>query len=170
MNKGLGGKIVIKFTEKLISTGAFYESPTAFTISGKEYKWVDGPNDNGELVDVTYQIDYIERYPSTDDTIQIVLKSPYTFNNAEGNITVAYDMTKGSLKGAGGFVDSFTISFLPEDLVQKPNIGLHAKFNVTAAVTVDYISINFESGYAEENFEISASASVNFIKIDEENP
>lgn len=170
MAKGIGGKIAIKFTEKLIDDGSFYENPEAFIIYGEEYKWVDGPDNNGPLIIVVYEIDYIERYPDTDDTILIVLKSPYTFNNVEGEVYILYDMTKGNLKGAGGFVESFSVSFLPEDLVQKPNIGMHENFKITASATVDYIAINYESGHSSEKFTVTASASVNFIDVSEENP
>ena len=170
MAKGIGGKIAIKFTEKLIDDGSFYENPEAFIIYGEEYKWVDGPDNNGPLIIVVYEIDYIERYPDTDDTILIVLKSPYTFNNVEGEVYILYDMTKGNLKGAGGFVDSFSASFLPEDLIQKPNPMVREFFSISASATVKYITIDYESGYSEDTFKVTASANVNFIDVSEENP
>lgn len=56
MSKGDGLKIGIKFTEDLV--GDVSGSEDAFTITGKEYKYVNGP-----LVNKEYQVDKVERYP-----------------------------------------------------------------------------------------------------------
>lgn len=55
MSKGEGRNIVIKFTDDLI--GDVTGNSSAFTISGKEYKYVNGP-----LLDKEYVIDKVERY------------------------------------------------------------------------------------------------------------
>lgn len=54
MSKGLGQKIGIKFTEDLIGDVSGNES--AFTITGQEYKYVNGP-----LVDKEYQVARVEK-------------------------------------------------------------------------------------------------------------
>ena len=54
MNKSEGKIISIEFTENLIGNIAGNES--AFNVSGKEYKWVDGPDNNGELLDKEYTV------------------------------------------------------------------------------------------------------------------
>lgn len=57
MSKGDGLKIGIKFTEDLVGDVTGNES--AFTITGQEYKYVDGP-----LIDGDYLVDKVERYPA----------------------------------------------------------------------------------------------------------
>lgn len=61
MNKGKGKKIAIKFNLPLI--GDLEGNEGAFTISGQEYLYTDGPDNNGELVDKDYQVEKVERYP-----------------------------------------------------------------------------------------------------------
>ena len=58
MSKESGQKIAIKFTEDL--AGDVSENEAAFTVTGKEYQYVNGP-----LLDKEYQIDAIERYGSS---------------------------------------------------------------------------------------------------------
>lgn len=55
MSKGEGKKIAIKFTEDLVGDVG---NKDAFDITGKEYKYVDGP-----LVNKEYQVEKVERYP-----------------------------------------------------------------------------------------------------------
>ena len=56
MSKGQGRNIVIKFTDD-ITTEDIGANKSAFTVSGKEYKYVNGP-----LLDKEYVIDKVERY------------------------------------------------------------------------------------------------------------
>lgn len=56
MSKGEGRSIVIKFTDD-ITTEDIGANKSAFTVSGKEYKYVNGP-----LLDKEYVIDKVERY------------------------------------------------------------------------------------------------------------
>lgn len=60
MSKAEGRNIVIKFTDDLV--GDVSGNVNAFTVAGQEYQWVDGPDNNGPLLDKEYQIDKIERY------------------------------------------------------------------------------------------------------------
>lgn len=60
MSKAEGRNIIIKFTDDLV--GDVSDNINAFTVTGKEYQWVDGPDNNGLLLDKGYQIDRIERY------------------------------------------------------------------------------------------------------------
>lgn len=71
MSKSEGLKIGIKFNEDL--AGDVNENKSAFTITGKEYKYV-----NGSLLDKTYIVDKVERYP-VDRII--------TVNLEEGDLT-----------------------------------------------------------------------------------
>lgn len=56
MSKGFGQQIAIKFTEDLV--GDISGNELAFSVNGKEFKYV-----NGSLIDGDYQIKTIERYP-----------------------------------------------------------------------------------------------------------
>lgn len=58
MSKSDGLKIGIRFTEDLV--GDITGNESAFTITGKEYQYV-----NGSLIDGDYLIDRVERYPIT---------------------------------------------------------------------------------------------------------
>ncbi len=60
MSKGEGRNIIIKFTDDLV--GDVSDNINAFTVTGKEYQWVDGPDNNGPLLDKEYVIDKVERY------------------------------------------------------------------------------------------------------------
>lgn len=63
------------------------------------------------------------------------------FNNVEGDITVSYDQSKGTLSGEGGTVQSFTRSFTPVDLetARKPNP--HHAENITVTNTTVVINL-----------------------------
>lgn len=54
--KGQGAKIGIKFTEELV--GDISGNEFAFTVEGREYKYV-----NGALIDGDYRVESVERYP-----------------------------------------------------------------------------------------------------------
>ena len=61
MSKGEGKKIAIKFSLPII--GNVEGNEGAFTVSGQEYLYTDGPNHNGVLVSKNYSVESIERRP-----------------------------------------------------------------------------------------------------------
>lgn len=63
------------------------------------------------------------------------------FNNVEGELTVSYDQSKGTISGEGGTVQSFTRTFTPVDLepARKPNP--HHAENITVANTTVTINL-----------------------------
>ena len=63
MSKAEGKKIGIKFTLPLV--GDVSGNQGAFTVTGKEYQYTDGPDNNGVLFNKTYQVESVERYPTT---------------------------------------------------------------------------------------------------------
>ena len=79
------------------------------------------------------------------------------FCSVAGNLTVAYDATKGNLAGLGGPVESFSAIFMPTDLVSKPDVNDPENIevaNVTALGTLMLISyFDFQNG--GEHIEIS---------------
>lgn len=171
MSKGLGQKIVIKFTEDLIGD---IGNVDAFTVTGKEYKYVRGP-----LIDVTYQLDSVERYPvegleeaeAPQNIILLTTNIFSRFNNIEGELTVCYDAEKGTLSGEGGTVKSFEHSFTPTDLVPVPNPGVEE--NITAVIsnfTATFISACYISGRGNETIAASPDIAVNFERVEVINP
>ena len=94
---------------------------------------------------------WLEEASAPQDKILITLDWWGKINNAEGQITIAYDATKGSLTGAGGAVESFEVSFLPEDLVQTPNPGIEETILAYPyEIILGYKEIQYENGYSEE--------------------
>ncbi len=168
-NEGTEGKeIAIKFTQPLI--GDVSGNANAFTITGRELQWVDGPDNNGPMVDKTYEVDSVASHPNEPNTILLTLKDHNWFRNVVGKITVKYDKEIGDLKGTGGFVDDFTGEFTPNDLEGKPNVGFHEKFKVNADATVRFIEIQYKNGLHEETFKITATAKIDFIDTTIVNP
>lgn len=97
----------------------------AFTVSGKQYQWVDGPSYNGPLLNTDYPVKSVSVHPTEENSILLEFYDYEEFNNVEGKLGVIYDATKGSLTGTGGFVEGFVKSFTPSELEQTPNIGVH---------------------------------------------
>lgn len=60
MSKTEGKRIIIDFTLPL--NGNVTGNEDAFTISGKEFLYVDGPDNNGKLIDKEYTVESVERY------------------------------------------------------------------------------------------------------------
>lgn len=144
----------------------------AFTITGDQYKHVDGPNFNGPILTTEYPVQSVEEHPTEPNAIRLTLSdlSPGRFNNALGKIKVQYDSTKGTLQGRGGPIESFTEEFTPTGLVQKPNPGPAENFKMTAATTVDFIKIEYNNRYAAENFKITAAATITLTFVGVINP
>lgn len=82
MSKGRGKKLGLKFTHNLIGDNLNNES--AFTVKGKEYQYVNDPDKNGPIVDVMYDVESVENYPTpviweTDGHL-LINSSEYTGN------------------------------------------------------------------------------------------
>jgi len=174
MNKGQGKIVTIKFTEDLVGDVSGNES--AFTISGQEYQWVDGPDNNGPLIDKTYQVETVQRHPTLDDShLQIIINDLSRFPSVVGNLTVEYDKNVGNLQGLGGVVESFIQTFAPSDLVSEPNPGhTHTVSVAPTDLVVDLIPIQYIDGVdkTEEHTVTVAptSLTVELIHIDDLNP
>lgn len=121
MSKGEGLKIGIKFTDALL--GDVTDNVPAFTITGEEFKYVNGPDNNGPLLSVNYEVESVDNHESVDNSILITMKEFNNFRNVIGNLNVKYDSKVGTLFGRDGLVESFEYSFTPEDLESLPNPG-----------------------------------------------
>jgi len=165
MSKGKGQKIAIKFDKPILGDVSGNES--AFTISGMQRN----PLEIGELQPKTFQVQSVERYPETDDTILLTFDTYNRFNDVEGDITVAYNQSLGTLAGTRP-VESFSVDFTPADLEPTP-IDEHT---ITAGIdlTVDLIDLEFTEIYADHNVTHTATAGIDvtvaLINIEDINP
>ena len=144
MSKSDGLKIGIRFTEDL--TGDVSGSVSAFSITGKEYKYV-----HGALMDKIYTVVSVEPHPTEPKSILLTIDWWSRFNNIEGDLTISYDASKGSLEGAGGAVESFEIEFTPEDLIQTPNPNEEELIKAYPyEIVLDLNELEYKNGYLEE--------------------
>ncbi|MDY0235057.1 MAG: hypothetical protein RBR71_03475 [Gudongella sp.] len=123
MSKAKGKKIVVKFTEKIV--GDVTANKSAFTIKGQQYKYINGPLINGD-----YQIESIEHHPTIANALLLTMKDLKRFATVEGNLTIEYDASVGTLTGEGGAVESFIEIFTPLDLIPEPNPGIEETLKV----------------------------------------
>lgn len=131
-----------------------YGNEKAFTVSGHQYDM----QPDGTLIEGSYQVEGVSAYLGNDHAILLTMQPLKRFHNVEGSLAVSYDSTIGNLAGAGGPVESFSVSFTPDALVQKPNphdpehIEI-AGISVTAPLIRIYYS-NYQTG--EERIEITS--------------
>ena len=129
----------------------------AFTVIGEEYKYVDGPSNNGEVIPMNYPVERVEKHPTIQDAILLTIKTPYEFNNVLNRLTVDYDITKGNLMGRGGLIESFNKTFTPTDLIPVPDVGIIDKLSATTGVnTIDFKPVVYTS-ISDDKEWISAS-------------
>lgn len=138
-----------------LSTGIGNEG--AFTVIGEEYKYVDGPSNNGEVIPMNYPVERVEKHPTIQDAILVTIKTPYEFNNVLNRLTVDYDITKGNLMGRGGLIESFNKTFTPTDLIPVPDVGRNDKISATTGTnTIEFKPVIYTSVYDDKE-KISAS-------------
>ena len=138
-----------------------------FTITGKEYQYVNGP-----LIPKEYKAIFVEKHPDyLDDRHLLVTLHPQgRFNNVEGDLTVDYDASKGNLLGRGGAVESFSYDFTPTDLEPKPNPHVAENIEVSAEATVSFSKVTYNQRYADEQITVSAIVTLDFIYVGIINP
>lgn len=135
----------------------------AFTITGM----VRNPLEVGELQPKTFQVQSVDRYGEELDTILLTFDTYNRFNDVEGDITVAYNQSLGTLAGTRP-VESFTADFTPADLEPTP-VDEHT---VTAGIdlTVDLITLDFTDTYTKHTATAGVDLTVALIDIDDINP
>lgn len=117
-----------------------------FVITGQERQYVNGP-----IINRRCQVMNFERHPTEPNSILITVDWWSRFNNVEGEISIIYDASKGSLAGAGGAIESFEVSFLPEDLVQTPNPGIEETILAYPyEIILGFKEIQYINSYTEE--------------------
>ena len=156
MSKGDGEKITIKFDRKITSLAII----NSFTLSGQEFQHIDGP-----MLDVNYELATISYHPSYPDNDHLLIEvAPFNrFRNVEGNLTINYDASLGSLMGRGGLLESFTESFLPLDLI--PKLNPHQSENIVAGITDINLTVTiviYTDSFLEENI-VSSITDINIV-------
>jgi hypothetical protein len=137
----------------------------AFTVTGKERKHI-----NGVLIDGDYEVYKVEPHPTEEKSILLIMNPIKRFNNVEGDLTVKYDASKGSLSGRGGAVESFIETFTPTDLVPKPNPGVAEKITIMPNISNDFIKVDYNYRYTSEKITAIPNISVELIDAEVVNP
>lgn len=162
VNFGYSGSFVINEFALLVGSKI-----GGFTVSGQEYKYVDGP-----ILDKEYVIEDISNHPVLDKAILIEFNEFGRFPTVEGSLTVNYDATVGTLAGRGGNVESFNHIFTPDDIVPEPNPNEQETLTVAPAeLVLNFIPIEYVSRYAEETLTVApAELTVTLIYVGVVNP
>ena len=147
----VGQVITIKFTDSIVAE-SIDGNISAFSVTGQEYQWVDGPDNNGPLVDKEYQVVAVVPHPILGDNhIRIIFDDYSRFPSVVGDITVEYDASLGNLAGSGGAVENFIETFTPIGLVAEPNPGIgETILAYPYEIILGYKEIQYENGYPEE--------------------
>jgi len=129
-------------------------------ITGEEYEHINGP-----LIDKNYEIGSSSLHPSypIGDHLLIEVAPFNRFRNVEGNLTVTYDASLGSLMGRGGLLENFEASFLPLDLI--PKLNPHQSENIVAGITDINLTVTeviYTDSFLEENI-VSSIADINIV-------
>lgn len=132
--KGDGAAIKIAFDKDLL--GDVSGNQSHFTVTAKEYNWVP----NGTLINVSKTV--LSTSPGMT-TKEVVLNMVGTtrFESAV-ELTVAYDGL-GTLAGSTGNVEAFSQTFIPTDLVAKPDQNEHEHIEVSMSASSSLIRITY---------------------------
>lgn len=158
------GPYIYIYEIELLGAGG---NEVSFEVAGYEYQYVGGP-----MISKNYKVVSVEQHPSILDekTLLLTLDPQSRFNNSEGSITVAYDASAGNLQGRGGFVASFSQTFIPIELAPKPNPHASEHLTVSAETNINFLKVDYNRAYADETLTVSATAAVDFIHVNDINP
>jgi hypothetical protein len=166
MSKAEGKKIAVKFTMPL--TGDVTGNVAAFSVTGQEYKYVNGP-----LLDKSYTIISVESHPTEPRALLITVDQFSRFNNVEGQLKVSYNSALGTLVGVGGAVQSFDVYFTPTDLLREINPNDEETIRASIAATLEYSVMQYLSASSTEEHTITATiatATVEYTDVTIVNP
>lgn len=171
-DKPLGTNIVIEFTTDE-TQNQWIEVTNGEVVYVNTNIWIKATLSTSDtsLTPTLHDL-WLEEVDAPQDRILITMDWWGKFNNVVGDLTVAYDATKGSLTGAGGAVESFEVSFTPEDLVPTPNPGIQETITVAPAeLVINHIPISYHDRYIEETITVApAELTVNLIYVGVINP
>lgn len=113
---------------------------------------------------------WLEEPDAPQDKILIIMDWWGKFNNVEGELTIAYDSTRGSIAGGGGPVESFSESFVPEDLIKRINPGHPHTFEVDPTADISFVKIYYKHRFSQETFSVHSDCFINFQYVGIINP
>lgn len=154
MSKADGKQIAIKFTMPLL--GDVTGNVSAFTVTGQEYKYINGP-----ILSKTYTITSVVAHPTEPRTLLITVDQFARFNNVEGQLKVSYNSALGTLVGVGGAVQGFEVYFTPLDLLREinPNDEETVRGTISNA-TISYDLMSYLNAYHQHTLNAAISSVV----------
>jgi hypothetical protein len=164
MSKALGKKIAVKFTMPLV--GEVTGNASAFSITGQEHKYINGP-----IINKTYTITSVTAHPTEPRTLLITVGDFARFNNVEGQLKVSYNSALGTLAGVGGAVKSFETLFSPLDLKREINPNDEETIRGTiSSATVEYSIVQYLNAYHQHTVNAVASVALEYTDVTIVNP
>ena len=146
----------------------FTEKITTASVLGFTIEWQELQYIGGLLINKTFSVMSLEQRGDFD--IILTMHPQQRFNNVVGLVTIKYNTNIGVLAGRGGKVDSFTVILNPEDLIQKTNPHQAENITISASATVNFIKVIYHDIYETEHIMISAMATIDFIYVGVINP
>lgn len=164
MSKALGKKIAVKFTMPLL--GDVTGNVSAFSVTGQEYKYINGP-----ILNKTYTVISVVAHPTEPRTLLITVDDFTRFNNVEGQLKVSYNSALGTLVGVGGAVQNFDAHFTPLDLRREinPNDEETVRGTISSA-TIEYAVMQYLNAYHEHTLNAVMSAVIEYTDVTIVNP
>ena len=109
---------------------------------------------------------YLQDTAAPSNIILLTLDPLKRFHRVNGDLTISYNAAIGNLAGSGGAVASFSRTFTPADLVNKPNPNdmEHVEMSVAAAGALT--SIYYTDVKEEEHIELTVSAAGTLTHVD----
>lgn len=129
--KGDGAKIKITFDKTL--TGEASGNQSHFTVTAKEYNWVP----DGTLQSVVKTVLSTEA-GSTAKEVVLNMVGTTRFESAV-ELTVAYDGL-GTLVGSTGNVEAFSQTFVPTELIPKPDQRAQEHIEISALLATGILT------------------------------
>jgi hypothetical protein len=139
------GIILICDAEGLIS-----KNEDAFTVTSQHRR--DALST--QLITTTHLITEVRRFGIDNDSIILLLNPLTRFRDIEDVITVVYDQAKGELKGRGGYVQSFTTTFAPTDLIEIPDPAQQENITVRPTISITVTKVNYSSVENKINYDL----------------
>ena len=165
MSKAEGRFIKINFTEDI------YNLDEAIDFEGFSLIFQEQLYIQSEIVETTLKP--IGVYYS-DNIQEIILEfasiSGVAFRNVIGDINLIYNMDYGHLRGYGGLVQSFDITFTPVGLVKNLPTNNIENINANSTVSASLIHVDYENGFDTSNLSVIPSVTAVLTNADIVNP
>ncbi len=114
-----------------------YGNEKSFSVVGQQPLYTKVPSmELGPLIELAVSGKSVDSVDS--HTLQLNTES---FKNVEGQLSVLYDAAKGSLRGYGGAVASFSQAFTPEDLIRLINPLFEENLSFSLESTISMLAV-----------------------------